>query len=93
MRWKPQHLCWIKCSSQLAGGQHRGVQGLGCLIVGDDYKRWSLCCTKEVREIECAGSCRQPGDTTTPRSDAKMPPYTLKGFRVFQVRKQFTDEG
>jgi hypothetical protein len=93
VRCETEDLRGVERAGEVAGGEDGGVQGFGGFVVGDDDERGSLCSADEVRKIESAGGCGESGDTTTPRSAAKMAAHTLECFGVFQVREELADEG
>jgi hypothetical protein len=79
-------------SGELAGGEDRGVEGFGGLVVGDDDDGGRGGGADEVGKIEGAGGGGEAGDTSAPRAAAQVAAYTLEGFRVFKVRKELADE-
>ena len=80
-------------SGEFAGGEDGGVEGFGGFVVGDDDDAGGLCGADEEGKVEGAGGEGEAGDTSAPRASAQMAAYTLKGFRVLQVREELADEG
>ncbi len=69
------------------------MKRLGSLVVRDDNHAGSVSGANEQRQVKCARRSRKSGHTSAPRASAQVAAYTLKGLRVFKVRKQFADEG
>ena len=84
---KAQHGFCRESAGELAGGEDGGVQGFGCLVVGNDDDARRSGGADEVRKVKGAGRGSESGDTSAPRTAAQVAAYTLEGFRVFKVRK------
>ena len=78
-------------SSQAA--EDGGVEGFGGLVVGDDDEAGGVGGADEEGKIEGAGGEGESRDTSAPRASAQVAAYTLKGFRMLQVREELADEG
>ena len=57
-------------SCELAGGEDRGVEGFGGLVVGDDDDGGCGGGANEVGKVEGAGRGGESGDTSAPRATA-----------------------
>ena len=69
------------------------MEGLDCLVVGDDDETGGVGGADEEGKIEGAGGEGEARDTSAPRASAEMAAYTLKGVRMLQVRQELADEG
>src|ERR1039458_831125 len=81
-----------QCSGQLAGGEDGGVEGLCCLVIGDEDKRGRVRGADEQRKIQRAGSEGEAGDASSPAAGTQVATDTIEGDRVLKVRQQLADE-
>ena len=94
VRRQPQHLRRIQRSGQLAGAASTAAcSASAALLSATTITQRALRRADEVGKIERPRRRGQSGHTSAPRASAQMAAYTLKGLRVFKVRKQLADEG
>jgi hypothetical protein len=69
------------------------VERLGRLVIRNNDDAGGIGGANEEGQIKSTRRRGESGHTSAPRTSAQMAAYTLKGLRVFKVRKQLADEG
>ena len=80
-------------SSEVAGGEDGGVEGLSGFVVRDEDEAGRGGGADEEREIQRAGGKGEAGDTSSPAAGAEMLPDTVEWGGVLKVREKLANEG